>query len=81
MQLLGFLHPKTSKSAPAAKKRLQLIIARKRDAEPITVFLPVLGKELAEVIGKYARVNVQDIKISSSCQGTVKMLGLHVILE
>ncbi len=80
MALLSFLFPNKPKSAPAAKERLQIIIARERGGRSGSDFLPALHKELIEVISKYTKVNPDDIKISLDRQGNLEVLDVNVVL-
>lgn len=80
MALLSFLFNSKSKSAPAAKERLQIIIARERHIANGPDFMPALHRELIAVISKYARVNPDDIKISLDRQGNLEVLDVNVVL-
>jgi cell division topological specificity factor len=80
MALLSFLFPSKPKSAPAAKERLQIIIARERNGRGGHDFLPALHKELIAVISKYTKVNAEDIKISLDRQGNLEVLDVNVVL-
>lgn len=80
MSLLSFLFNKETKSANAAKERLQIIIARERNGRAGPDFLPALHKELIGVISKYVKVNPDDIKISLNSQGNLEVLDVNVVL-
>jgi cell division topological specificity factor len=80
MSLLSFLFNKETKSANAAKERLQIIIARERNGRAGPDFLPALHKELIGVISKYVKVNPEDIKISLNSQGNLEVLDVNVVL-
>lgn len=80
MSLLSFLFNKETKSASAAKERLQIIIARERNGRAGPDFLPALHKELIGVISKYVKVNPEDIKISVNSQGNLEVLDVNVVL-
>lgn len=81
MALLSFLFPPKTKSANAAKERLQIIIARERNSTRGGYdFLPALREELIAVISKYTKVNAEDIKISLDKQGNLEVLDVNVIL-
>ena len=80
MALLSFLFNNKSKTASAAKERLQIIIARERNGRSGHDFLPALHKELIEVISKYTKVNADDIKISLDRQGNLDVLDVNVVL-
>jgi len=82
MALLSFLFPPKTKTASAAKERLQIIIARERGGRQGQGydFLPALHKELIEVISKYTKVSADDIKISLDRQGNLEVLDVNVVL-
>lgn len=81
MALLSFLFPPKTKSANAAKERLQIIIARERSSTREGYdFLPALREELIAVISKYTKVNAEDIKVSLDKQGNLEVLDVNVIL-
>ena len=80
MALLSFLFPPKTKTAPMAKERLQIIIARERNGRGGPDFLPALQKELIEVISRYINVNADDIKISLDRQGNLEVLDVNVVL-
>jgi cell division topological specificity factor len=80
MALLSFLFASKPKTAPAAKERLQIIIARERSNRDGHDFLQEMHKELLEVISKYTKVNADDIKISLDRQGNLEVLDVNVVL-
>jgi len=81
MALFSLLFNKKSKTASAAKERLQIIIARERNDKQDYDFLPALHKELIEVISKYTKVDTNDIKVSLDRQGNLDMLDVNVVLS
>jgi cell division topological specificity factor len=82
MALLSFLFPPKTKTAVAAKERLQIIIARERGGRQGSGndFLPALHKELLDVISKYTKVRPDDIKLSLDRQGNLEVLEVNVVL-
>jgi cell division topological specificity factor len=81
MALFSLLFNKKPRTASAAKERLQVIIARERSGKQDYDFLPALHKELIEVISKYTKVDVNNIKVSLDRQGNLDMLDVNVILS
>ncbi len=71
------------KTAMVAKERLQIIVAherRQRDASGIDYFLPLLERELIEVVRKYIMVGDDDIKVHLEKQGNYEILELNITL-
>ncbi|MET0857671.1 MAG: cell division topological specificity factor MinE [Telluria sp.] len=80
MALLSFLFPPKTKTATAAKERLQIIIARERTGRAGPDFLPALHRELIEVISKYTKVSADNIKLTLDPQGNLEVLEVNVVL-
>ena len=76
MSLLSFLLGEKKKTASVAKERLQIILAHERSGrnsgEPD--YLPALQRELVAVIGKYIRINPDDIKVQLERQDNLDVL-------
>ncbi|TNF60856.1 MAG: cell division topological specificity factor MinE [Burkholderiales bacterium] len=82
MSFLSFLLGEKKKTASVAKERLQIILAHERAgrnaAEPD--YLPALQKELVAVIGKYIRINPDDIKVQLERQDDLEVLEVKIEL-
>ncbi len=82
MSLLSFLLGEKKKTASVAKERLQIILAHERAgrsaAEPD--YLPALQRELVAVIGKYIRINPDDIKVQLERQDNLDVLEVKIEL-
>ncbi|HET6467068.1 MAG TPA: cell division topological specificity factor MinE [Geminicoccaceae bacterium] len=82
MKLLDFLRlgrPKEPPSASTAKQRLQVLIAHEgRTGGPD--FLPLLQKELIEVIRKYVEVDQSKVKIELERSNDVSVLEVNIEL-
>jgi len=82
MSLLDYLRRRKKPTASLAKERLQIILARERvdisSHEPD--YLPALKKELLEVVSKYVKVNLEDIKVNLEKDGTCEILELNIAL-
>ncbi len=65
MSLLSFLRGEKKPAAGLAKERLQIILAHERVGKNATGpdYLPALQRELIAVIGKYIKIDPQDIKV------------------
>ncbi len=70
------------KSAAVAKERLQIIIARERHLRDSSTFdyLPMLQKELLEVVRKYVAINDEHIKMNIEKEGDYDILELNITL-
>ena len=81
MSFLDYLFGQKPKTAVAAKERLQFIIAHERGGQPSRVdFLPALQRELIEVISKYTKVDVNDIKVSLEKKNQFEVLEVNITL-
>lgn len=80
MSLLDYLFGQKPKTASAAKERLQFIIAHERGGASKVDFLPALQRELIEVISKYTKVNIDDIKVSLEKKNQFEVLEVNIVL-
>ena len=82
MSLLSFLLGEKKKTASVAKERLQIILAHERAgrvaADPD--YLPALQRELVAVIGKYIRIDPNDIKVQLERQDNLDVLEVKIEL-
>ena len=76
MKLLGL----NNTSADAAKDRLQIIIAQQRSEEDTPDFLPMLKKEIMEVVAKYTKVNLDTVQVDLQTKDKNSVLELNVTL-
>ena len=70
------------KTAQVAKERLQIIVAHERHLrDPATVdYLPLLQRELIEVIRKYIVINEENIKVNIEKEGDYEILEVNITL-
>lgn len=85
MSIFEFLFGKRDKqSANVARDRLQIIIAQQRDVRDTDNatpdYLPMLQKELMEVLSKYVKIELNDINISHEKRDGIDMLELNITL-
>lgn len=81
MSLLDFFRSKEPSSAKLAKERLQIIIAHERaQTRGGHDFLPMLEKELLEVIRRYVAVSDDAVKVKLDREDGVEVLELNIIL-
>ena len=67
-------------SADTAKQRLQVIIAHERVTGPTYEFLPLLQRELLEVIRKYVSIDADAVKVDLAKEGDHDVLDISVAL-
>ncbi|AMD02337.1 cell division topological specificity factor MinE [Halomonas sp. DQ26W] len=80
MKLLEFLKRERKKSASVAKERLQIIVAHQRSQRGQPDYMPMLEKELLEVIRRYVQVDDDAINISLDSEDNCSVLELNVTL-
>ena len=68
------------KSADVAKERLSILIARDRIQRDQPSFLPMLQKELLEVIKKYVDIDQQDFTVTLDREEDCEILELNIPL-
>ena len=79
MGLFDFLKAKKN-TAETAKNRLQIIIALERSSRGAPDYLPLLRRELLEVIKKYVNVDVDAVKVDLIKDGDHDVLDISVAL-
>jgi cell division topological specificity factor len=79
MGLFDFLKTKKN-TAETAKNRLQIIIAQERSSRGAPDYLPLLRRELLEVIKKYVNVDVDAVKVDLIKDGDHDVLDISVAL-
>ncbi|MDF1655269.1 MAG: cell division topological specificity factor MinE [Coxiellaceae bacterium] len=77
LEYIGF----KKKSASIARDRLQIIIAQSRtDSSSEEDFLPLLRKEILEVVAKYAKIDIDQVKVDLHRQDNSSVMELNVVL-
>ena len=79
MSIFDFLKPKKN-TAAVAKDRLRIIIAQERTAHGAPDYLPLLRRELLEVIRKYVNVDADAVKVDVVKDGEHDVLDISVAL-
>ena len=79
MGLFDFLKAKKN-TAETAKNRLQIIIAQERSSRGAPDYLPLLRRELLDVIKKYVNVDVDAVKVDLIKDGDHDVLDISVAL-
>lgn len=79
MGMFDFLLAKKP-TASVAKDRLRIIVAHERATRGGPDYLPMLQRELLEVIRKYVAVDVESVKVDLIGDGENKVLDISVAL-
>jgi len=79
MGLFDFLKTKKN-TASIAKERLRIIVAQERTNRGAPDYLPLLQRELLEVIRKYVSVDVDAVKVDLVKDGEHDVLDISVAL-
>ena len=79
MGIFDFLTAK-KQTASVAKDRLRIIVAHERVTRGGPDYLPMLQRELLEVIRKYVNVDAEAVKVDLIGDGDNKVLDISVAL-
>jgi cell division topological specificity factor len=79
MGMFDFLKAKKN-TAETAKNRLQIIIAQERNQRGAPDYLPLLQRELLEVIKKYVNVDADAVRVDVLKEGDHDVLDISVAL-
>lgn len=79
MRIMNYLGI-SKKSAAVAKDRLHIIIAQQRAESSSPDFLPLLRKDILDLIAKYTKVNIDEVKVDLQCKDNNSILELNVVL-
>ncbi|OPY17780.1 cell division topological specificity factor MinE [Syntrophus aciditrophicus] len=83
MSILDYLRSlQKRRSASIAKERLQIIVAHERNglSRRTLDFLPLLQKELLDVVRKYVEVSDSQIKVNLEKNGNYEVLEVNIAL-
>lgn len=80
MGIFDFLTQRNRNSASIAKNRLQILIQQERRMRNAPDYLPVLQRELLEVIRKYINVDAEAVKVDLHRDGDSELLDISVQL-
>lgn len=80
MGLFDFLRPKKG-SANIAKERLRILVAQERSTRGGPDYLPVLRRELLEVIRKYVSVDLDAVQVNLTREDDQDVLDISVSLS
>ena len=76
------LFRKKSATAPVAKDRLQIIVARERSGmgDSTPSYLPKLQQELLAVIAKYEKLDLDQVSVNLDKRGEAEVLEINIVL-
>ena len=79
MGMFDFLRARKN-TASIAKERLRIIVAQERTNRGAPDYLPLLQRELLEVIRKYVSIDVEAVKVDLVKDGDHDVLDISVAL-
>ncbi|MEO8669708.1 MAG: cell division topological specificity factor MinE [Tahibacter sp.] len=80
MGIFDFLRARPKNTANVAKERLRIIVAQERAQRGTPDYLPLLRREILEVIRKYVNVDPDAVLINVERDGDHEVLELSVSL-
>jgi cell division topological specificity factor len=80
MGIFDFLRTRQKSTASIARERLRIIVAQERGQRGAPDYLPLLRRELLEVIRKYVNVDHDAVEIHVERDGEHDVLELSVAL-
>jgi cell division topological specificity factor len=81
MGLLNFLFPERRNTAVIARDRLKIVLAHERANREAPDFLPVLQKELLDVVGRYVEIRGDMIRVNLGRSGETSLLEINVEID
>src|SRR5215472_14430325 len=81
MGFLSFLFAERRNSAVIAKDRLKIVLAHERASRDAPDFLPVLQKELLDVVGRYVEIRGDMIRVNLGRSGETSLLEINVEID
>jgi cell division topological specificity factor len=80
MNLLDYFRVSRPNTAAIAKERLQILVAHERMERNTPSYLPMMQKELLEVIQKYVKVDQNAITVHVEQDDQHEILELNIVL-
>jgi cell division topological specificity factor len=81
MGLLSLLFPERRTSAVIARERLKIVLSHERASRDAPDFLPVLQKELLDVVGRYVEIRGDMIRVNLGKSGDTSLLEINVEID
>ena len=80
MGIFDFLSQRNKNTASVARDRLRILIQQERSLRGAPDYLPLLQRELLEVIRKYINVDTDAVKVAMHKDGDNELLDISVAL-
>src|SRR5215471_17565222 len=81
MRLLNLLFPERRTTAVIARERLKIVLSHERASRWAPDFLPVLQKELLDVVGRYVEIRGDMIRVNLGRSGETSLLEINVEID
>jgi cell division topological specificity factor len=81
MRLLSLLFPERQTPAVIARERLKIILSHERASRDAPDFLPMLQKELLDVVGRYVEIRGDMIRVNLGKSGDTSLLEINVEID
>lgn len=81
MRLLNILFPERRNSAAVAKDRLKIVLAHERASRDAPDFLPIMQKELLDVVGRYVEIRGDMLRVNLGREGDTSLLEINVEID
>jgi cell division topological specificity factor len=81
MRLLDLIFPERRSSAAVARERLKIVLAHERASRDAPDFLPILQKELLDVVGRYVEIRSDMLRINLGKEGDTSLLEINVEID
>src|SRR6266851_9263323 len=81
MGLLNLLFPERRSTAVIARERLKIVLAHERASRDAPDFLPMMQRELLDVIGRYVEIRSDMIRVNLGRSGDTSLLEINVELD
>lgn len=80
MSFLDYFRSSKPKSASVAKERLQIVIAHERAQRAAPDYLPMMQRDILEVIRKYVQIDDDQLSLQVDKDGDYEVLELNITL-
>lgn len=80
MSILDYLLRRPKRTAPMAKDRLQIILAREHSDRDGPDFLPQMKRDLLEVVARYVNIDLDQVQVNLDRDGECDILELNIML-
>jgi cell division topological specificity factor len=81
MRLLTYFFPPRGGTAVIAKERLKIVLAHERASRDAPEFLPVLQRELLDVVGRYVQIRDDTIRVNVGKSGETSTLEINFEID